>query len=213
MQRRPRTFFPLFRIDALSSHAENPFCTKCVRPGALSFIFPSGQSAEAVVERLRQANWWGEIVGPHGSGKSTLLATLALTIERAGHRTVLVELHDGQRWLPRGLKSDPRLHAPAVLIVDGYEQLSRWSRLLLKRLCHRRKVGLLVTAHESVGLVELHRTMATPEVANQIVAELTAGREFRIPAEEIAKCLSRCHGDLRETLFDLYDLYEQRRST
>jgi hypothetical protein len=200
------------RMNAHSPPAENPFCTKRVRPGALSFIFPPDQSAEALVDRLRQANWWGEIVGPHGSGKSTLLATLVPAIEHAGHRTVLVELHDGQRWLPRGLKSDPRLHAPAVLIVDGYEQLSRWSRLLLTRLCRRRRIGLLITTHESVGLPELHRTVATPDLANQIVAELIGDREFRIPTEEVAQSLARRHGDLRETLFDLYDLYEQRRS-
>lgn len=200
-------------MDTHSPPAKNPFCTKYTRPGALQFIFPPDQNAEVLVERLRQANWRGEIVGPHGSGKSTLLATLVPIIERGGHRTVLVELHDGQRWLPRGLKNDARLHAPAVLIIDGYEQLNRWSRLLLNRLCRQRKIGLLITTHESVGLPELCRTAATSELANRIVAELIGDREYRIPTEEIAQCLARHHGDLREMLFDLYDLYEQRRSS
>jgi hypothetical protein len=29
-----------------------------VRPGAIRFIFPPGQSAETLVDRLRQSGWW-----------------------------------------------------------------------------------------------------------------------------------------------------------
>jgi hypothetical protein len=192
--------------------SENPFCTRRVRPGAIPFIFPPDQSAETLVDRLQQAGWWGEIVGPHGSGKSTLLAALTAAIERAGRRTALVELHDGQRRLPLNLRSDPRLRCPAVLIIDGYEQLGCWCRLLLKRFCRRRDIGLLVTAHRSVGLPLLYQTVTTPELAVQIVGALMTDQQPFAP-DEVSHCLSRHGGDLRETLFDLYDLYEQRRSS
>jgi energy-coupling factor transporter ATP-binding protein EcfA2 len=194
-----------------STAAENPFCTRRVRPGAMRFIFPPNENAETLVDRLRKHGWWAEIVGPHGSGKSALLAALMPAVERAGQPTVLVELHDGQRRLPLDLRRDERLVPPAVLVVDGYEQLSRWSRLVLKRFCRRRKLGLLVTAHETVGFPELYRTASTIGLAEQIVGQLFDGREAPFTSEELAACFSRHSGDLRETLFDLYDLYEQRR--
>ena len=192
---------------------ENPFCTRRVRPGATPFIFPPHENADVLVDRLRQNGWWAQIIGPHGSGKSALLATLTPAIERAGQQTVLVELHDGQRRLPLDLCRDGRLHPPAVVVVDGYEQLSHWSRLVLKRFCRRRKLGLLVTTHEPVGFPELYRTVSTIALAEQIVNELLTGRQSPFTSEELAACYSRHHGDLRETLFELYDLYEQRRPT
>jgi hypothetical protein len=193
-----------------SPTAENPFCTRRVRPGATPFIFPPHENADTLVDRFRQHGWWAQIIGPHGSGKSALLATLTPAIQRAGQLTALVELHDGQRRLPLDLRNDRRLHPPAVVIVDGYEQLSQWSRLVLKRFCRRRKLGLLVTTHDPVGFPELYRTAATVALAEQIVGELLAGRESPFTSDELTACYSRHHGDLRETLFDLYDLYQQR---
>jgi len=192
--------------------SENPFCTRRVRPGAIPFVFPDGQDAETLVQRLQQSGWWGEIVGAHGAGKSALLATLIPQIELTGRRAVLVELHDGQRRLPLDINRDSRLRPPMVLIVDGYEQLSRWRRFLLKRRCRRRGWGLLVTAHTPVGLPELYRTAATPDLAERIVGQLMKGQASPFTAAELAERFARHDGNLRETLFDLYDLYEQRRS-
>ena len=204
--------------------SENPFCTRRVRPGAIPFLFPPGEDAEMLVERLQRNGWRGEIIGAHGSGKSALLATLIPAIQRAGRHAALVELHDGQRRLPRDCPNfrvgengavplDAAFSAPLVLVVDGYEQLSRWRRFLLKRRCRRRGWGLLATAHNSVGLPELCRTAATPAVAEQIVGRLLIGQASPFAPSELAECLARRGGNLRETLFDLYDLYEQRRTS
>jgi hypothetical protein len=190
---------------------DNPFSTSRVRPGAIPFIFPPGQNAETLVDRLRQAGWWGEIIGRHGSGKSTLLAVLTAALERAGRRAILVTLHDDERRLPLGLRHDGRLRPPAVLIVDGYEQLGLWQRLALRRFCRRQAVGLLVTAHKSMGFPLLYQTMVTPELAEQIVRQLMGDRPSPLLPAEVCQALSRRGGDLRETLFDFYDLYEQRR--
>jgi hypothetical protein len=194
-----------------SNAPDNPFSARRISPGAIPFVFPPDQSAETLVDRLRQADWRGEIIGPHGSGKSTLLATLIAAIERAGQRTVLVVLHDGERRLPLDLYADHRLRRPVLLIVDGYEQLARWRRLMLGRFCRRRKIGLLVTAHESVGFPLIFHTAASDGLAQQIVARLMDGRQPPFTADEVSRSLSQRNGDLRETLFDLYDLYEQRR--
>jgi hypothetical protein len=190
--------------------SENPFCTRRIRPGAMPFLFPQGEDVETLLDRLRRNGWRGEIVGQHGSGKSALLATLIPRIEHAGQQTVLVELHDGQRRLPIDLRRDDRLRPPVVLIIDGYEQLSRWSRFLLKRHCRRHSIGLLVTAHASVGMPELCRTVATLELAARVVAQLTAEQSPPCTASELAASFTRCHSNLREMLFDLYDLCERK---
>jgi len=200
-----------FIIHHSSFVSDNPFSTSRVRPGAIPFVFSPGETAETLVGRLQQAGWWGEIIGRHGSGKSTLLAALTAAIERAGQPTVLVTLHDGQRRLPLDLRHDGRLRPPVVLIVDGYEQLGRWHRLLLKRFCRRQGIGLLVTAHESMGLPLLCATTVTLDLAEQIVRQLLGDQSSPFTAAEVSQALSRRDGDLRETLFDLYDLYEQRR--
>lgn len=187
---------------------ENPFSSRHIRPGAVPFLFPPNQNAVTLVERLERNHWWGEIVGPHGSGKSTLLATLIPVIEQAGRAVVLVELHNGQRRLPLRL-DDARLQASTVLIVDGYEQLSRWNRFWLKRRCRRRGLGLLATSHVSVGLSEIYRTAVTTKLAGRVVA-LLLNNQTPPPSEaELQACLSRHDGNLREALFELYDVCEE----
>ena len=186
----------------------NPFSTRHVRPGSVDYVFGEGEDAGRIVARLRAAGWRGEIVGPHGSGKSALLAALIPEIRRAGKVPLLVELHDGQRRLPMRLS---RLASKHVLIVDGYEQLGFWARFRLASLrrWHFRRgvIGLLVTSHRSAGFPKLHRTRPTVELAARIVERLAAD----VPREDIQRAFDRQGGNIRETLFDLYDLFEQRR--
>jgi hypothetical protein len=189
----------------------NPFSTCRTRPGALPFLFRAGEDAETLIVRLRGNGWRGQIIGPHGTGKSALLAALVPASERAGQRTLWITLHDGQRRLPPEARRQLQLSAPTLLVVDGYEQLGRWSRFRLSRLCRRRGLGLLVTAHKSAGLPELYRTAADAESLARIVAQLLAGEPCPWNSSDLAERLA-CHGgNLRETLFELYDLYEQRR--
>ena len=191
-----------------SATGRNPFATRRIRPGAMPFLFRGGCSADQLVERLRGNGWWGQIVGPHGSGKSTLLATLCPAIERAGRHVSLIELHDGQRRLPADYRRAVDAETPSVLIVDGYEQLGRLSRWKVGHHCRRRGIGLLVTAHTSVGLPDLFETEVTVETARKVVEQLLGGAASRVTAEHIADRLTRHKGNLRETLFDLYDLHE-----
>ncbi len=190
---------------------ENPFCSRQVRPGGIPYLFSSGQDAADLVDRLRRNGWWGQVVGPHGSGKSALLAALMPAIERAGRRPLLVELHDGQRRLPLELKSGPDPDRATVLIVDGYEQLGYWQRFRLKRFCRRSGPGLLVTVHAPAGLPDLFRTSANLELAQQVVGQLQRNHPAHVAAEDVAERFAQYGDNLRELLFDLYDLYEQRR--
>jgi hypothetical protein len=172
------------------------------------------------MDRLRTNSWWGQIVGPHGSGKSALLASLLPAIEEAGVPTLIWELHDGQRRPPAGWRQQldsaravmsPAGSRPAVLVVDGYEQLARWFRFRLKWCCRRRGNGLVVTAHDSVGLPDLCSTAPTVELAQQIVIRLQAGFPPHVHSDDVTELFQRCAGDLREMLFGLYDRYEERR--
>lgn len=193
------------------SVAENPFSADHVRPGAIPYRFPPDQSPATLVERLREKGWRGQIVGPHGSGKSALVATLVSTLEKRGHATVLIELHDRQRRLPAEFRRMAGLGSGTILIVDGYEQLARWSRFVLRRFCRRRGLGLVVTAHTSVGFPDLFRTATSPELAQQIVEQLLPEGSSLLTLDEVNRRFILHEGNLREVLFDLYDLYEQRR--
>jgi len=190
---------------------ENPFATRHVRPGALPYLFPAGQTADELVERLRRNGWWGQIIAPHGSGKSALLASLVPAIEQAGCKTYLVELHDRQRRLPAKFRAVAETSDPLVVIVDGYEQLGRFHRFRLKRFCRRGGLGLLISAHKPAGLPELFHTSADLAMVQRLVARLQAESATKVSAEEVAERFARHGGNVREILFDLYDLYEARR--
>jgi hypothetical protein len=164
-----------------------------------------------LVQRLSGNGWQGQVLGSHGSGKSALVAALIPAIEQAGRQTVLIELHDRQRRLPDDWLQRADLSRPTVVIVDGCEQLTRWNRSALKRLCRRRGLGLLVTAHRSLGLPDLYRTSVDLALAQEIVRSLLGDQQGLIGPDEVRQCLDRRQGNLREALFDLYDLYEQRR--
>lgn len=198
--------------DHRASAETNPFCSRFVRPGVLPFIFPEGESAAAVVERLAQNGWRGEILGPHGSGKSALMAALIPAFEDAGRAVVHVELHDGQKTLParfyRRLGATPQ----TVVTVDGCEQLSWWQRRKLFGFVRRAGAGVVATAHRTVGLPELVVMRPTAELAVRLVAQLQLGRAL-VSEDEVCQAFADQGGNLREMLFALYDLYQFRQHT
>jgi hypothetical protein len=83
--------------------------------------------------------------------------------------------------------------------------------------CRRRRAGLLVTAHADMGLPMVCETVVTDDIAWRVVEQLTelGADEATSPAvsrDDVAASLERHAGDLREVLFELYDLYEQQRA-
>jgi len=218
------------------SRHSNPFATCWTRPGAIQYVFPPEQCAEQMVQSLADQDWRGEIVGPHGSGKSTLLATLLPHLNAAGRDVRLISLHDRQRRLPRGWinralvggvsDTDTGLGSQAVigvrdashrngacrtiLIIDGYEQLSRWRRWSVRFRCRRAGAGLLVTSHAHIGLPTLFCTSPDLSLVERLV-EILAQRGSSTVRENDIVASHACHGsNVREILFDLYDLHERR---
>ena len=82
---------------------------------------------------------------------------------------------------------------------------------MLGRFCRRQEIGLLITAHKAMGLPPLFQTAAPLELAQAIVRQLLGGRPSPFTPAEVSQVQARARRRFGEMLFDLYDLYEQRR--
>ena len=194
---------------ALAADA-NPFATRWTRPGAIEFLFPPGQSASALVDRFERQSWQGQIVGSHGSGKTTLLFSL-LPLWKERRNVNHVRIAGGERRLPIAAGAWREWDERTLLVVDGFEQLRPWTRARVNRACRARQCGLLVTAHGDMGLPDLYRTDVPLELACRVVAALPPEASRVVSKHDVTACLARHPGNLREVLFALYDLFEQRR--
>ncbi|MGI8982482.1 MAG: hypothetical protein ACR2FY_24890 [Pirellulaceae bacterium] len=193
--------------------SSNPFATRFTRPGAIGYLFPPGQSAVGTLDLLRNNDWWGEIVGPHGSGKSSLLAELLPLLEATGRRVVLYGLHQGDRTLPISKSDVAAWNAETQVVIDGYEQLSWWSKRRLQSWVKARQAGLLITAHQPMGLPPLFGTQPTLALAREIVAQLLKSDQVQsLTGDDIAAAFAAHGANLREMLFSLYDVYQQRQA-
>lgn len=192
------------------SAGSNPFATKFIRPGAIPYLFPRDANADSIVAQLQAQQWQGSIIGPHGSGKSSLLAALAPRLEAQGRVIVQQQLHGGQRalaWQPLKYREWTNR---TLVVIDGYEQLSSWQRLLLKWRCYMRGAGLLVTAHQPIGLPVILTTKPSLELALGIVQQLLPESDDRITPADVAQAYTTHQGDLREMLLRLYDVFRAR---
>jgi hypothetical protein len=196
------------------ARATNPFATRWVRPGALPYQFPPGGSAATIMTQFEKSNWRGAVIGPHGSGKSTLLAALVPVIEQTGRIVRMVTLHDGQRRLPADFLESIAGDRPTIAIVDGFEQLGWWARRRLKFHCHGPHCGLLVSAHVDAGacgLAVLFRTTTSLAVFAHLVEHHLPFHNGLIRPADFAAAFDACHGNLRNSFFSLYHLFERRR--
>ena len=196
-----------------TSIVSNPFCAARLRPGTIDFVFEQGKSLQQLVDALEANAWQGQITGGHGTGKSTLLAALTPAIEDRGRLVKSITLAAGQRRLPREFITSLRLSAGlGVAAVDGIEQLRSWNRLLLKRFCRTHGVGPRRGVASFGGLAQSLRNgrRRGPGLEGGRSGFKTAFRRGSRSAISSQR-LARHQGNLREALFDLYDLYEERR--
>jgi hypothetical protein len=177
----------------------------------MAYRFPPNVSAGSLVDRLEQLGWWAQIIGPHGSGKSTLVHSLLPYLEQRNRDPRLITLSAGQRRLPWRGAEQPGWSTRTLVVLDGYEQLGLWNRWRLRRRCSIRLAGLLVTTHRDAGFPTLFQTHVTADLARSLVADLLADSSVPIAVEDVDAALTRHQQNLREVLFDLYDLYERRR--
>lgn len=194
-------------------YEENPFCTRRIKPGAIPFYFPEGFSLQTLIETLKENNWCGQIIGPHGSGKSTLLAALLPKLADCGRRIVHLELQDGVRQLPISDADLLEMDENAQLAIDGYEQLSYWTRRRIKSKSAKQGFGVIILGHEPWEYPNLYRTSRDLAVAKLLVSRLLENTIVQIPESVIEERFDQYSGNLREMLFSLYDVYEEAYRT
>lgn len=189
--------------------AHNPFATRWTRPGAIPYRFPPGDSLQQTVSRLSAHGWKGQIIGQHGSGKSSLVANLVPALLSAGRTARGFDAGDGRR--PPGCRRPPAHDwtPRTVVIVDGYDRLSRWSRMRLFRGVKRCGCGLLVTTHAPCRLPVLAHLQPDLDTVLHLVDYLLADDAWPIRREDVIASFHRQRANVREVLFDLYEVYER----
>lgn len=188
----------------------NPFTSRRLRPGAVPYLEPSPGLVDELAARF-VALPRGQILGPHGSGKSALLAALVAELRRRGWSVATFELRAGERRLPVGAWRDGPRGLHGAVAIDGFEQLSWLTRWRARWTTWRRQTGMLVTTHAPAGLPTLYVTSPSLATAQRIAAQLQTGYPALISPSDVTEQYARLNGDVRETLFALYDLYEARR--
>ena len=69
----------------------------------------------------------------------------------------------------------------------------------------------MVASHRLAGLPTLYKTAVDDERAWSVVERLQNGFPPRLERADLVVPLVEHQGNLREALFDLYDLYEERK--
>ncbi len=124
-------------------------------------------------------------------------------------------------WLTlRGAKASANLLRSAwqlcdtksVLVLDGYEQLSLWSRYRAVVKQRSRNCGLLLTSHKPTYLPTLIETSVTPDLARRILQQLldtdTCHRTWFMDEARLENLLKANRGNFREVLMAYYDRFE-----
>ena len=192
----------------------NPFSTRHVRPGSIVPLDGLGRPVDLplLVARFRSAGGVGAIVGPHGSGKSTLLLRLAAEIEAGGMRVTRVRVR-GPGDVGRMVVAIHAAGRSGVVCIDGWERLPAPLRSLVRTLAWMADRGLVVTMHARDSMPELVTCGTTPGLLAAIVDRLPGSADWYgdlIRAEDVRTAFDRRRGDIREALFDLYDVFERR---
>lgn len=192
--------------------AQNPFATRCTRPGTIPYFFGSGENLATLLDRLDELGGTAQIVGPHGSGKTTLLAMLVShwkSLDRKIDQHQIRKTDNSTAMLFAGSAS---WNAETQIVIDSFDLLSRCQRTRLLWFAKRRRCGILVASHRELARVPvLYRTRGSLQATFRIVQRLLPPKCELIQTSDVAGCFERCNRNVRETLFGLYDMYEQRR--
>lgn len=196
----------------MAAPVSNPFATRFTRPGRIAPLDGMGEriDVDELVERLRGLGGTAAIVGPHGSGKSTLLVHLAAAIERRGERAPRVRLHSW-RDAPAAWTAIRGSPAGGTVCIDSWECIGLAARSVLRWAARMKGCGLLVTSHRGAGMPELVRCDTNAGLLRSIVHCLPGHGWWHgslIRDADIEAAFANHGGNLRESLYELYDRFE-----
>jgi len=192
--------------------ARNPFATRCTRPGTIPYFFGSSENSVTLLDRLNDLQGMAQIVGPHGSGKTTLLAMLISHWKSVDRKIDQHQIRKTDNSTAMLFASCASWNAETQIVIDSFDLLSRCQRARLLRFAKRRGCGFLVASHRELARIPvLYRTRGSLQTTFRIVERLLPPTCELIRTSDVAGCFQRCNSNVRETLFGLYDLYEQRR--
>lgn len=186
----------------------NPFATRYTRPGAIPPLDRHGIPLDVATLASRfDAVPAAAIEGPHGHGKSTLLVALAATLKAAGKPVRIVQIRDWHDACTAGIAIATAPRGTAVF-VDGWERLGLLAgpMRLVARMLGRR---LLVTSHRPAGLPVLWKCETTPALLRAIV-DRVPDHGGAVNETDIDAAFQRHGGNVREAVYDLYDMIERR---
>lgn len=202
-----------------AQYLSNPFATRFVAPGVLTWLAPADHCVAELARRFTSdLHGRGLVVGPHGSGKSSLLAHLVPQLQG---RCVSHVLRRGQRPYRQILAHRPQWRRGRILVLDGLEQLWPWEYALVRSLAAAAGMGLLATAHRPYrSLPTLVKTAADVATLQQLVARLLSAQrelptqllERLLDPHQLGQLLAAEQGSVREVFMRLYDVVEEFRS-
>lgn len=196
----------------------NPFATRFTRPGRIVPLDAEGRPVElaTLLGRLDELGGRAAIQGAHGSGKSTLLVRLHEEAACQGRLSVVHRLGVGP-WRDAAASVAAVIRAPSasLVCVDSWERLGRMAGSATRLVALQRGCRLLVTSHGPTGLPVLLRCDPTAATLEAIVRQLPEASVWLGPVigdDDIRDAWARHKPNLREALFHLYDLFEERRT-
>jgi hypothetical protein len=208
--------------SARSPTRSNPFITRAIRPGAIPFQFPPGIDPSSLIGAWRRRNFApAAIIGPHGSGKSTLLKTLQPFLQSQFETVQSHAFHASNSEEPSRAEAIRSAIDADALVIDGYEQCTAWQRWRLQRAARKHGTALLVTAHRPLwGMHSLITMQPTEAMVMRLVDRLLRDG---LGMDEADAFQQRCYrhiasrwpmmrGNVRELLFELYDLDPSHRA-
>jgi hypothetical protein len=170
---------------------------------------PSPLSVKEILEKWKDLNYCGQIIGEHGSGKTTLALKLQESIENEGLNCLYLFANneslkkDFKEW---DSKLDTVSHS-TIVIFDGIEQAGFWSK---KRWLTKHKNHFLLT-HSQLNKSPLVCKLKPTETLFIELCEKLAGAETSKLLKTVGgpkELLRRHHNNLRDCFFELYKLWQ-----
>lgn len=188
---------------------DNPFAVHYVDPRTTPYEFVDARAAQAVFRLIEASEWTAELVGAHGIGKSTLLHTLTRKWENESRSEALsAQCNDQIPLPPLTWWTKLLIGKPGLVAVDGAERMPQGVLWFVDRLCRRRGIPFLSTAHRPRRRNCMQLTL---QVQPHALARLVSRLQRRpVSPRETEDGLMQCQNNARDYLLQLYDRYEHQ---